>query len=159
VGKGYTRKTVGEWFSQHGLLKTIESYGNDLNSVPESHREFFRMLLPYWQEENFIASHSWWLDDLLPKHLDSNFYTCVLWNGYTNEDAKDPEIGMFHDKKLFHGHTPVRKFTGKTDILIAGNKVFVDGGLSINPDAKLLVASLDGDIVTKMSFDMDLRDV
>jgi fructose-1,6-bisphosphatase len=83
-----------------------------------------------------------------------------MWNGYRSEQAIDKDFGNFHGVPIFMGHTPVSNYTGSTSILISGKKVFVDGGLAIKGDGKLLVAVLnEDDSISEMSYERDTKDV
>lgn len=142
----------------------MSSYENDLETVPETHKEFLNNLVPYHRDERFIAVHSWFpaaiRDELTQYDFGSNFYTCLMWNGYRREQAMDKDFGNFHDVPIFMGHTPVSNYTGSTSILISGKKVFIDGGLSIKEGGKLLVAVLnEDDSISEMSYERDSRDV
>jgi hypothetical protein len=147
------RMVAFQWFLEHGLDTTFQSYGVDyamlescqkrpssekLNSivsaVPESHRRFIRELPPVIEETDLFIAHAKWdpyETDSLPnmfKQLEKNavWRHKLLWGRYSEE-----EIGHAKAWKRtgYFGHTPVFAYaasqtTGEVLMLpIAGNRL------------------------------------
>jgi hypothetical protein len=147
------RMVAFQWFMEHGLDNTFQSYGVDyaflescqkrpssdkLNSivsaVPESHRRFIRELPPVIEESDLFDAHAKfdpYETDSLPnmfQQLETNplWRHKLLWGRYSEE-----EIG--HTKAWrrtgYFGHTPVFAYaasqrTGEVLMLpIAGNRL------------------------------------
>jgi serine/threonine protein phosphatase 1 len=125
------RVVAFQWFMEHGLDATFESYGVDyamlescqlrpsherLNkivaAVPESHKQFIRGLVPVIDESDFFVAHAMWdphendLSTMMSRRLetDSGARHKLLWGRFAEDDI--PWTKMWRRTGYF-GHTPV----------------------------------------------------
>ncbi len=123
------------WFLEHGLDKTMLSYGADpqliddyiqrpddrligelTRTVPPHHRAFFRRLPSAIDERDFFMVHATWPTDAKAEWPgvstrladDNKLRHAALWQRFTNED-----IGRRKPWRRtgFFGHTPVANYT------------------------------------------------
>jgi serine/threonine protein phosphatase 1 len=154
------------WFLEHGLDKTLLSYGADPElieryiekpneklipeltaGVPENHRKFFRQLPPVIDEHDFFMAHATWPTDErteLPGlstrvKSGSGLRHAALWGRFTDE-----EIGRRKAWRRtgFFGHTPVSNYvaaarTGMELPLVGPQIVLLDTGCALSSSGRL----------------------
>ncbi len=104
-------------YLQFGGLETLQSYGWQKgmaaeNLIPARHKIFFRELLTYWQDDNYVYVHA----GLEPGvHLSRQSREWLLW-------ARDGGGNTRHAKTIIHGHTVYPK------PLITPERIGIDTG-------------------------------
>lgn len=151
-----TPATVGLWWTVNGLFPTMQSYvqmplmGNTfpfalsmfISSVPQTHKDFFRGLKMYWENETHFACHAF-LDPSvpLPRKLDfisSTSYHDMLWSRFSANEIESIVPGTVSsaglscqlpvwDKIGVFGHTPVGRY-GAVAPIKHGNIRLIDTG-------------------------------
>jgi len=102
-----------------GGLQTLESYGienpkDGFPQIPTTHLHFFKELLTYWEDENYIYVHA----GLQPGvHLSRQSPDWLLW-ARDGDNVEDNSFG----KTIIYGHT-VHKGP-----LVTPNKIGIDTG-------------------------------
>ena len=114
-----------EWWSVNGLLDTLTSYGVKFTdstpfaiasyfreAVPESHKSFFKNLLPVWENDTHFCMHAYARNYEIIKFPIKNVSTENLWDRYNrNEDTKVIRISEPTWSKIgVFGHTPVSHY-------------------------------------------------
>lgn len=153
------------WFLEHGLDKTLLSYGADPElieryierpddrlipqltaGVPAEHRRFFRQLPPVIDEHDFFLVHATWPTDHkteLPGvstrvKSDPSLRHAALWGRFTDE-----EIGRRKAWRRtgFFGHTPVANYAAARngpDLPLVGPQiVLLDTGCALSTSGRL----------------------
>ncbi|MGA2584076.1 MAG: metallophosphoesterase [Tepidisphaeraceae bacterium] len=120
-----------KWFSEHGLMDTLASYGADpalmrslltrptlagLNEivakVPDSHRKFFRALPPVVEDPDIFVIHARWEpqtpdEDPAPTtylDVDQDLRKTATWGRFTLAEVDAPKTWR---RTGYFGHTPV----------------------------------------------------
>jgi serine/threonine protein phosphatase 1 len=107
-------------FIFNGGASTIASYGDEFGQyqIPESHMNFYRNLLPFFEMENYFFVHAG-VPDVDLKSIDVNYHEeDLLW-------IRKPFIQSQYkwDKMIVHGHTPMKKYE------ITKSRINLDTGL------------------------------
>lgn len=145
-------ENIVRWFSQHGLLLTLRSYGVSLfyndrlpktneqlakelkQVMPEDHKKFFRNLRLYWENNTHFAVHAFFRPDQeLPRELRFHKFEVeeTLWSRFNPAQIDGPKSW---DKTLICGHTPTFSY-GKTNQPVCGEKIrLIDLGLANRND-------------------------
>jgi serine/threonine protein phosphatase 1 len=151
------------WFMNHGLDRTLESYGIDeammehvarrpspqrirdlVQDVPPAHRAFFRALPMTIEEPDLFIVHAKWDPadhDENPSieervRMNSRLHHRVLWERFDDDEIDMPKTWR---RRGFFGHTPVINY-GKLDLHapIAGRSmVLLDTGVALSPIGRL----------------------
>lgn len=129
-----SRLAAMRWFLEHGLDRTLLSYGADpeqlerflekptdrlmaqlIELVPEHHRRFFRNLPPAIDEHDFFMVHAYWPPNertespgvAMRLRNDPRLRYDALWARFTDQD-----IGVRKNWRRtgFFGHTPVNNY-------------------------------------------------
>jgi serine/threonine protein phosphatase 1 len=139
------------WFINHGLVNTLESYGIDfprieqlmhrlsretlaetLAVVPAAHRRFLRQLQPLIEFDDAFVAHAMWGADepdrspLLEKiNTSSALRYRTIWGRYTADQIRQEKPWS---RTGFFGHTPVTAYAGNAGLLPVGgpNIVLLD---------------------------------
>jgi len=156
-----SRPLAFQWFTQHGLDKTLVSYGADpdeviwlaekpslarllamLTCIPEAHRAFIRNLPPVIEEDDLFIAHGHWdvheqtESPCLELRLaeDRRRRYSLLWERY--------ELAEITEKKAwrrigYFGHTPVENYPellpdGSLTPIIADKMVLVDTACAVS---------------------------
>jgi len=120
-----------KWFTEHGLMETLASYGADpvvmhamlerpttagldarVAWVPASHKKFFRNLLPVIEEPDLFVIHARWEpttpdeDPSLTTYLDvdQELRKTATWGRFSLAEVDAPKAWR---RRGFFGHTPV----------------------------------------------------
>jgi len=102
-----------------GGLQTLQSYGVDnlkgrIPEIPPTHLHFFKELLLYWEDEDYIYVHA----GLQPGvHLSRQSTDWLLWSRH--EDDGDDN---FFEKTIIYGHTAHRT------PIVTSDKIGIDTG-------------------------------
>jgi hypothetical protein len=167
-GKGSTGPVdavpVFVWFMNHGLDRTLESYGVDYammeqvarrpspqriselvgDVVPDAHRAFFRSMPLAIDEPDLFVVHAKWepadRDDQpdvgTRVRADVRLHHHVLWERF---DEHEISVNKAWRRRGFFGHTPVINY-GRPDLHapIAGKQmVLLDTGVALSPLGRL----------------------
>lgn len=158
--------TALRWFLEHGLDRTMLSYGADpeqlerflqkptdrlmaqlVELVPEHHRRFFRSLPPAIDEHDFFMVHALWPAEErtespgVAMRLANNprLRHDALWGRYVDQD-----IGCRKNwgRTGFFGHTPVNNYMaaaqGGQDLPVVGPQcVLLDTACALSPTGRL----------------------
>lgn len=140
-----TDESVVCWWLQNGLLQTLASYGisldkylrvsgtygsyYDLNQVaqdfqercPEEHKNFFRNLPMFWENETHFACHGFFRPDQpLPRDfrfVKKDLYDEILWDRFSaNRHGGLYPVVTVWDRIGVFGHTPVQSYGAVTPI-------------------------------------------
>jgi len=163
---GANRIMAYQWFFQHGLDATFESYGADyaqlehlarqpnfdrlhamVELVPESHRRFIRTLPAVIEEEDLFVAHAKWPvdepDDSPPiaRRLAASapLRHNMLWGRYG--DAEIARTKAWRRVGAF-GHTPVATYavvreSGKLLPIVAHHMILLDTAAALGPTGRL----------------------
>ena len=101
-------------FLINGGVDTMQSYGS-IDKIPQTHRDFLRALLPYYETTNYIFVHAG-LRDGIP--LKEQSLHDLVW---IRADFIHSEYD--HGKRVVFGHTP------HAQPLIIGSKIGIDTGV------------------------------
>lgn len=164
------------WFMNHGLDRTLTSYGVDeeeienverrpslgkirdlLEAVPEAHRSFFRSLPLSIEEPDLFVVHAKWAPDDsdqtpdigLRLILDPRLHHRVLWDRFDDEEINMPKSWK---RRGFFGHTPVINY-GRPDphAPIAGRSiVLLDTGVALSTLGRLTAWCAETDQVIQV---------
>lgn len=151
------------WFMNHGLDRTLLSYGADeakmaqaerrpspvriaelVEAVPASHRAFFRGLPMSIEEPDLFIVHAKWdpdesdvappISERLPREPKLHHY--MLWARFADDEINRRKSWR---RRGFFGHTPVINY-GRRDLHapIAGESmVLLDTGVALSPLGRL----------------------
>ncbi len=105
-------------YLQYGGLQTLQNYNWEAGTrdyhIPTTHIHFFKELLPYWEDDNYIYVHA----GLQPGvHLSRQNTNWLLWSRDTDNN-KETDRG----KTIIYGHTT------HTKPLITPYKIGIDTG-------------------------------
>jgi serine/threonine protein phosphatase 1 len=169
-GQSYASKT-GEaermnsfiWFLQHGLDKTLESYGINksevarvlanpttaaldylLEPIPQAHRSFIRNLAVVLETNDMFVVHAKWdiysptLKPTIAERLAADETTRygLIWGRYQPHEI-DAEKAW--ERTGYFGHTPVHNYVSDGDLLpVVGPKiVLLDTAAALLPKGRL----------------------
>jgi serine/threonine protein phosphatase 1 len=157
------------WFMNHGLDRTLESYGVDraqmeqvahrpsprriaelVQPVPDAHREFFRKLPLSMEFDDAFIVHAKWPTDGndadIAQHLarEPRLHHGVLWDRFAEDEIYRPKRWR---RRGFFGHTPVINYLiGDESLPITGPKiVLLDTGLALGPTGRLTAWCIEND--------------
>jgi serine/threonine protein phosphatase 1 len=155
-----------QWFMEHGLDKTLLSYGADerelrmcqrrpdrkllrhlLSLVPESHRNFIHNLPAIIEFDDLFILHAWWpidFSDTEPKlsvqlQKNASARQSSLWGRYSEADIYSPKAWT---RTGFFGHTAVFNYSlaavAGANLPIRGPKmVLLDTGAALAANGRL----------------------
>jgi hypothetical protein len=155
-----------QWFMQHGLASTLESYGADpaeleytlghpnwerlkniLQSVPQKHRQFIRNLPAIIERDDLFVAHGKWDvadSDRSPSlteqlALDPVKRHKLLWGRYTDDEIT---MSKAWERTGYFGHTPVDAYPallGNNELVpVRGSKiVLLDTAAALTPQGRL----------------------
>jgi serine/threonine protein phosphatase 1 len=87
------------WF-MNGGYETLQSFGiGSANELDKKYLHFFRSLIHYYLQDNFIFVHAGFNDDINNPFEDK--YQ-MIWS--RRETYSNP---VFNEKVIIHGHTPI----------------------------------------------------
>lgn len=153
-----------QWFLDHGLIQTLQSYGAtyDLiydvvrrrtresldvvtDLIPASHRSFIRSLPVFLDDQDLFVIHGKW-----PTHerasphdlLTGTFPPAairheILWGRYTAAELRRSQVWR---KRGFFGHTPVQTYDHHEENhtpIVAGKMVLLDTAAALIPAGRL----------------------
>ena len=151
------------WFMNHGLDRTLESYGADhammeqvarrpspgritdlVEPVPDAHRAFFRNLPMSIEEPDLFIVHARWdagdrddLPDIATRlRTDHRLHHRVLWERF---DEFEIAATKAWKRRGFFGHTPVINY-GRPDLhapVVGKQMVLLDTGVALSPLGRL----------------------
>jgi serine/threonine protein phosphatase 1 len=154
---------VFAWFMNHGLDRTLESYGADyammeqvarrpsparikelVDAVPDAHRAFFRNLPMSIEEPDLFIVHAKWdaadkddLPDIATRlRTDHRLHHRVLWERFDDVEIAENKAWK---RRGFFGHTPVINY-GKPDLhapVVGKQMVLLDTGVALSPLGRL----------------------
>lgn len=154
------------WFLEHGLDKTMLSYGADpeqierfiekpderrmaqlVSLVPAHHKRFFRSLPPAIDEHDFFMVHATWPPDertespgvAMRLRSDARLRHNALWGRYSDADVHRRKAWQ---RTGFFGHTPVNNYpsaqqTGLAAPLVGPQAVLLDTGCALGTAGRL----------------------
>jgi diadenosine tetraphosphatase ApaH/serine/threonine PP2A family protein phosphatase len=153
-----------KWFSNHGLMNTLQSYGLDyaevesvarrptlnrvrqlLAVVPGSHREFIQHLRPFVEFDDMFVVHAMWdrdtPDDFSGLEANARLRHRLLWGRYRGDEVSSPK----HWRRTgYFGHTPVLNYGLPEAVPMRGPKiVMVDTGAALGPTGRLSALCAD----------------
>jgi serine/threonine protein phosphatase 1 len=158
------RFAVFQWFLEHGLLETLQSYGATadqigriisersrdalkavINLFPFEHQLFIHSLPTYIEDDDLFVIHGKWpvRQKSGPKSLlnggipPAQLRHEVLWGRYTDAELHRPK---HWPKTGFFGHTPVATYRGHgADFcpIIASKMVLLDTAVALTPAGRL----------------------
>lgn len=164
------------WFMNHGLDRTLESYGADIElvdqverrpspgriaelvaGVPAEHRAFFRALRMSIEEPDLFIVHAKWdIDerddspDIATRlHMDHGLHHHVLWDRFDDTEINQTKAWR---RRGFFGHTPVINY-GRPDLYapIAGKSmVLLDTGVALSAFGRLTAWCAETDQVIQV---------
>jgi hypothetical protein len=147
------RVVAFQWFMEHGLDATFESYGVDyallelcqlrpgverldqiVSAVPAAHKQFIRNLIPLIDEPDLFVAHAMWdahendLATMMSRRLESDGHARhkLLWGRFAEDEIAWPKMWR---RTGYFGHTPVFAYaTSQTAgdvayVPIAGNQL------------------------------------
>jgi serine/threonine protein phosphatase 1 len=165
------RAVAYRWFMQHGLIETLLSYGISRESmaamlqqpslealdqliepVPETHRKFFRNLVPAIEEPDIFVTHARW-EPTTPDEdpglitfleVDHALRRTTTWGRFTLQEI-DAEKSW--RRTGYFGHTPVDNYGprggydphggGKLVPIIGPKIVLLDTAVALSPVGRL----------------------
>jgi serine/threonine protein phosphatase 1 len=170
-GTQNSRGLAFRWFMEHGLLDTLASYGIErtamakvirkptggdldllIESIPQTHRQFFRNLLPAIEEPDLFVTHARWepqtpdSDPELSVVLEINheLRKTATWGRFTMEELDMPKVWR---RTGYFGHTPVDNYGhrggydphggGNLVPIVANKLVLVDTAAALSPVGRL----------------------
>ncbi len=147
-----------KWFSNHGLMNTLESYGLDhaevesvvnrttperlqtlLSVVPGTHRAFLRGLRPMVEYDDLFVVHAMWdinaPDDFSTLSANVRTRHRLLWGRYRGDEIRTPKRWR---RTGYFGHTPVLNY-GVTEVvpMHGPHIVMLDTGAALGPSGRL----------------------
>jgi serine/threonine protein phosphatase 1 len=158
------RAVAYKWFSEYGLLETLQSYGVAgsqiarayqrpqeldllLSVIPKSHIEFIHALPPVIEEDEFFVAHGKWdcSDFAESPSISEQLLTDpgrrhqLLWGRYTQVELAAPKAWQ---RVGYFGHTPVDTYPallGNRDpVPLRGTKiVLLDTAAALLPNGRL----------------------
>jgi serine/threonine protein phosphatase 1 len=155
-----------QWFMQHGLASTLESYGADwaeldfilkrpnwerltkvLECIPETHRQFIRNLPAIVEGDDFFVAHGKWDvsdSDKTPSLTEQLALEPIkrhklLWGRYTDDEIT---VVKSWERTGYFGHTPVDAYPGLLGnnglVPISGSRiVLLDTAAALTPEGRL----------------------
>lgn len=164
-----------QWFSEHGLIETLNSYGATyeqiltvlnkrtrdsldaiIDRVPPAHRQFIRSLPACIDDPDLFVIHGKWplKESQTPQQLLGSEVPIaglrheVLWGRFTDAELDRPRAWP---KKGFFGHTPVPTYDGHDmdfEPIIRDKLILLDTAAALTPLGRLTaVAAETMDIV------------
>ena len=151
------------WFMNHGLDRTLESYGIDdamiehtarrpsphkirelIDVVPQTPRDFFRTLPMTIEEPDIFIVHAKWdpadrddMPDIATRlHMNHSLHHRVLWDRFHDEELEMPKVWR---RRGFFGHTPVINY-GRPDLhapIKGKSMVLLDTGVALSALGRL----------------------
>lgn len=172
-GQGSAARTdpvpVFSWFMNHGLDRTLESYGVDraqlewvahrpshsriaelVQGIPDSHRQFFRTLPLAIELDDAFIVHAKWPADVadsdIAQHLrgETRLHHGVLWDRFREDEIYRAKRWR---RRGFFGHTPVINYMiGGESLPITGpSTVLLDTGCALGPTGRLTAWCIEND--------------
>ena len=147
-----------KWFSNHGLMSTLQSYGVDyaemesvsnrpsliglrklLAAVPASHRKFIQHLRPFVEFDDIFVAHAMWdldsPDDFSGLESNAHLRHRLLWGRYRGDEVL---ARKYWRRTGYFGHTPVLNYGLPQSIPMIGPKiVMVDTGAALGATGRL----------------------
>jgi serine/threonine protein phosphatase 1 len=113
-------KTLYNWFMNGGEI-TLSSFGiESLNELDHKYLEFFKNLLYYYIQDQFIFVHAGFNDDIADP-FDDKFQ--MIWS--RRESYSNP---AFNGKIIVHGHTPIPFTVCREDVTSHNPVLNIDTG-------------------------------
>jgi serine/threonine protein phosphatase 1 len=164
-----TPGNVCVWWLENGFLATMESYGVADSpvpkgvyayfdytpvaeafraAVPEAHKQFYRSLRLFWENETHFACHGFWRpEQKLPRDLKSPsaaVCTDVLWMRFQGSAAQGIGSSVpVWDKIGVFGHTPVEVY-GSSDMIRFPKMRLIDTGAWLGRQLTAYCCQTDG---------------
>ena len=164
-----TPGNVCAWWLENGFYATMASYGvadsPDTKgaygwfdytpvaeafraAVPETHKQFYRGLKVFWENETHFACHGFWRPDVkLPRNLaapSKEVCTDVLWMRFQGSSTRGIESGVpVWDKIGVFGHTPVEVY-GSVDMVRFPKMRLIDTGAWLGRKLTAYCCQTDG---------------
>ena len=187
-GRGLDSQIVGSdrlfalrWFSEFGMLETLDSYGISLDrvartsreddvqsldriltAVPAPHREFFAALEPVIDEPDiFIAHAKWPIEEpatgggiAATLGIRPECARMLLWGRFTLDELVGEKSW---GKRGYFGHTPVDAYQSQDQAvalpLFAKQMVLVDTGVALSERGRLSAVCADNHAVIQADRD------
>ena len=151
-----------KWFSHHGLMSTLQSYGLDyaevesvvkrpslprlrqlVSVVPDAHRKFVRTLHPYLEFDDMFVVHAMWdpdlADDFEPLASNARMRHRLLWGRYSGDELRRAKRWR---RTGYFGHTPVMNYGLTESVPVRGPKiVMLDTGAALGSAGRLSAVS------------------
>ena len=155
-----TPQTVLAWFSQHGMLRTFQSYGDRIKlgpegfyTIPAEHMKFFDRLKMFYATDDAFACHGMWPYMNPPNHMpatvlhDDMFpHDAILWGRFNQEQLVASSRNWVSSKSYF-GHTPVQHYHHAAAPYIVGGVHLIDTGVIIAREGRLCAMCVETDQV------------
>lgn len=153
-----------QWFLEHGLMETLQSYGATMTMIgsvisersresiqtiadlfPQSHRDFIRNLPVYLEDDDLFLIHGKWpiRQRSSPQQILSGstpppeLRNQILWGRYTDAELHRKQAWP---KRGFFGHTPVPTYPGHENDykpIISANLHLLDTAAALSPIGRL----------------------
>lgn len=157
------------WFMNHGMDRTLESYGIDraqmehvahrpshkriaelIAPVPESHKNFFRHLPLAIEFDDVFVVHAKWPTDSTDRdvetqlRLDPRLHHSVLWERFTELEIRRAKRWT---RRGFFGHTPVINYHFDDEMLPMSGEgiVLLDTGCALGSMGRLTAWCIETD--------------
>ncbi|HVT88435.1 MAG TPA: metallophosphoesterase [Tepidisphaeraceae bacterium] len=161
-----------QWFLDHGLLETLQSYGATMDMIgqaiinrtpsslqpiidlfPPAHRQFIHSLPVFLEDDDLFLIHGKW-------PLKQKSGPAKAMKGFGANDSMRQEIlwGRFTDAELtksqswpkrgFFGHTPVptyKGYEGTYKPIVSSKMVLLDTAAALSPSGRLSAYCADND--------------
>jgi serine/threonine protein phosphatase 1 len=112
--------TIQNWF-MNGGYETMSSFGiESLNDLDGKYLHFFKNLLFYYIQDQFIFVHAGFNDDII-NPFEDKFQ--MIWS--RRESYSNP---VFNGKILVHGHTPIPFTLCREEVLKHNRVINIDTG-------------------------------
>jgi len=160
------------WFLDHGLDRTLMSYGVEYatieiererrtkklldrarEAVPKAHKRFINKLPMTISDQHFFVSHAWWPPetDNAPGTIDARLHDSafrhrVLWHRWQVREITDPKAW---GRPAYFGHTPVMNYLppfreADDHSPVTGPKItLIDTGCVMDKDGRLTAVCVD----------------
>lgn len=159
-----------QWFLEHGLLETLQSYGVTMPMIgrvvvernaaamqpvieafPATHREFIRMLPVYLEDEDLFIVHGKWpvRERRTPKTVlgvtmpPGGLRHEILWGRFSEAELSRKQSWP---KRGIFGHTPVPTYPNHQDDytpIVSGRLTLLDTAAALSPVGRLTALCAD----------------